>query len=532
MKRLLLVVALLLAVSLVPGAATAYQSPAAGRPSTELTHDEGPFRQVRGAHVDAMLSPALVLGAAGTSADGAPPRFQDPELLFSLDVGQDISYAGTGPEQLLWGPAAGAVTSDGTVWIADGADHRLLGYTTGGRQVAAVDLSKELVGIGDVEARGTQLVVLDIAAVVPEVLIVEPYVGEVIDRWPVPEGARLADGLSGVWVQPDGSVFAELEGGIDLRPVGLQADPTASATYNTEIGEVRITGSDHTLGGSASFLVNNHQLRVNVQNYIGTAQLIGATDSWIGLALDEVSQHPDGRIMADQTVRLIDPNGEQVGIARLPLSSFVVSVAEPVTVTPGGDIIALIPRSRRVDVVKLPVVDRLDPVLPSAAEISVALGAEDLSVGIESCVDRAVMRNTDVGYRTNSKYLSDTNINGACTYRTKPRYLGSAGTYSSVSYRWGGFDTVSNFNSHMSPATGKAGDITSGTEATCAYGVDCSGFVSRVWHGVSLHHVLSRQQQRVALSWLRQPSRVRHLRQTGESRDPLPVLLGKRLLRV
>jgi len=213
----------------------------------------------------------------------------------------------------------------------------------------------------------------------------------------------------------------------------------------------------------------------------GTAQLVGATDSWMALALDEVSQDADGRIVADQAVRLINPSGEQVGVARLPLSSFDVSVAEPVTVTPGGDLIALIPRSKRVDVVKLPVVDELDPVLPSALKTSVALGAEDLSVGIESCVDRAVMRNTDVGYRTNSKYLSDTNINGACTYRTKPRYLGSAGTYGSVSYRWGGFDTVSNFNSHMSPATGKAGDITSGTEATCAYGVDCSGFVSRVW---------------------------------------------------
>jgi hypothetical protein len=47
------------------------------------------------------------------------------------------------------------------------------------------------------------------------------------------------------------------------------------------------------------------------------------------------------------------------------------------------------------------------------------------------------MRNTDIGYRTNSLYHSDTNINGACTNGTKPRYLGGPGTYGSVSYKWG-----------------------------------------------------------------------------------------------
>lgn len=92
------------------------------------------------------------------------------------------------------------------------------------------------------------------------------------------------------------------------------------------------------------------------------------------------------------------------------------------------------------------------------------------------------MSNTDSGYRNNSKYLSSTNITGTCSGRVKPRYLGGAGTYSSVSYEWGGFNTVSQFNSAMSPGTGKAGNITDDAGSlTCAYGVDCSGFVSRVW---------------------------------------------------
>lgn len=94
------------------------------------------------------------------------------------------------------------------------------------------------------------------------------------------------------------------------------------------------------------------------------------------------------------------------------------------------------------------------------------------------------MASRDSAYRSNSKSLSETNITGSCSGRKKPHYLGSAKTYSSVPYKWGGFDSVSSFNSHMSPKTGRAGDVSSGDTLSCAYGVDCSGFVSRVW-GVS-----------------------------------------------
>lgn len=91
------------------------------------------------------------------------------------------------------------------------------------------------------------------------------------------------------------------------------------------------------------------------------------------------------------------------------------------------------------------------------------------------------MASRDSAYRSNSKSLSADNITGSCSGRKKPRYLGSAGTYSSVPYKWGGFDSVSSFNAHMSPKTGRAGDVSSGDTLSCAYGVDCSGFVSRVW---------------------------------------------------
>jgi hypothetical protein len=67
-----------------------------------------------------------------------------------------------------------------------------------------------------------------------------------------------------------------------------------------------------------------------------------------------------------------------------------------------------------------------------------------------------------------------------------PRYLGAPGTYPSVSYDWDGFETVSGWNSYM--GSGKqAGHINeTATTNDCAKGVDCSGFVSRVW-GLASH---------------------------------------------
>ena len=55
------------------------------------------------------------------------------------------------------------------------------------------------------------------------------------------------------------------------------------------------------------------------------------------------------------------------------------------------------------------------------------------------------------------------------------------GYQTGVAYKWGGFDTIANFDSKLSQDY-TAGDVTGTTcVADCATGVDCSGFVSRCW---------------------------------------------------
>ncbi len=48
-------------------------------------------------------------------------------------------------------------------------------------------------------------------------------------------------------------------------------------------------------------------------------------------------------------------------------------------------------------------------------------------------------------------------------------------------YDWGGWDSVSGYNGYMDPGTAQAGDINTAGVESCSKGVDCSGFVTRVW---------------------------------------------------
>ena len=86
-----------------------------------------------------------------------------------------------------------------------------------------------------------------------------------------------------------------------------------------------------------------------------------------------------------------------------------------------------------------------------------------------------------------SKELNSYHINDPrqeCTTRTKPRYLGAPGLYSSVPYAWGLADDIDDFKGFMDGGENGffAGDIDDPNPSNCGRGVDCSGFVSNAWH--------------------------------------------------
>jgi hypothetical protein len=149
-------------------------------------------------------------------------------------------------------------------------------------------------------------------------------------------------------------------------------------------------------------------------------------------------------------------------------------------VAPDGNVYALVTRPDQADVVRLEFTQRLKPILPAADTLG-AQAAPDLIPAVACSRTRDQMINTAWTYVNNQAYLTTTNLNGSCSGRIKPHYLGStAGYYSSVPYCWGGWELPADFNYNMSRGY-VAGDLNDSRISACPHGVDCSGFVSRCW---------------------------------------------------
>jgi hypothetical protein len=201
-------------------------------------------------------------------------------------------------------------------------------------------------------------------------------------------------------------------------------------------------------------------------------------------------------LFVDQTVQHFSSNGALLGVARVPLGERYTYVRNGVSMGPDGNVYALITRPDRADVVRLHFARAVKSIVPDseAAPESPAGWASpegqvadpqsySITTQATACRSRDDMINTAWTYVNNRTWLTTANLNGSCSGRIKPRYLGNTAAYfNSVPYNWGGFVTVSGFNSNMVQGL-LAGHIPLNDDVIrgCASGVDCSGFVSRCW---------------------------------------------------
>ena len=128
---------------------------------------------------------------------------------------------------------------------------------------------------------------------------------------------------------------------------------------------------------------------------------------------------------------------------------------------------------------------RPEPKIPK--EMLTKLTLDELTTGV--CRTRDKVIEDAVAYLNNKIYLSSSSIknDAKCPNRIIPPYIVTekeeAKSYPSVSYNWGGFDTIAEFNKKILTVKMKAGNVN--TQQTpllsCAAGVDCSGFISRIW---------------------------------------------------
>jgi sugar lactone lactonase YvrE len=255
------------------------------------------------------------------------------EVVFSVLVGgEGVHYEGLDvPETLPWGPAAFTVAPDGTFWIADSVKNRLLHYNQEGEDLGAIALAGLVVGIGDVAASSSEVLALDIAAQIPKVLRLSQG-GEVLAEYDLPAGLRLENGLTGIDLGQTGEILVELEGGGRMFQL-----IDAQGEYRPEELE------GYAYGGGFTYLGAN------------------ADGSFYVTGEEVISSSP---IQVNQTVRYLDGDGEQLGIARAPLAEQLVYVAHSLAVGPDGAVYALITRSESVDIVRLNFYTELEPLQP------------------------------------------------------------------------------------------------------------------------------------------------------------------------
>jgi hypothetical protein len=430
----------------------------------------------------------VILALMVTTGSASYPDANTPEIVFIIPVGQDgVKYDGERPEMLTWGPTAFAIAPDGSFWIADTVGNRLLHYSPQGEALNTIDFNDhQVVGVGDLEITASNILVLDIAAVMPRVLRLSPD-GELLASYQVPKELDLANGLSGIAVGEQGQVLIEREGGAfvsqlidadgEVAPVALDGYIQRGRLYSASAPDL-----DAVAATRGYIIADSKRIEMNVTHSLGGLRLLSVNaDDDFYVVVDEVAI-VNSRVQVDQTVRHFNAAGELLGLARVPLAEQYTYVAHGLAVSPDGRVYALVTRPDRVEVQRLRFSRKLSPILPAASAGEKSLQNNEYNgAGVLSCVTRDSMISTALEYINNVKYLSLTNTDGACAGRGKPRYITGAGDYPSVSYDWGGWDTVSQFNGYMDPGTLQAGDVGTGTVESCSRGDDCSGFVTVVW---------------------------------------------------
>lgn len=410
------------------------------------------------------------------------------EVVFTIPIGENgIHYEGVSvPEMLTWGPAAFTIAPDRSFWIADTAGDRLLHYSPTGNLLGKIDLKDLIVGATDVEVAESGIWVLDQASMPPKAMRFAED-GAVLAKYDLPSGLHLEDGLTGIDLGDQGELLVEREGDAYVTQITnadgklVEIVTTNGYVHKGKPFAAHASGPNSTTPRGGTIIAGQLNIEVETENDLGGMQILGfgPQDDFF-VALEELVQNPDTGLQIDQTVRHYDESGKYMGVARVPITEQYTYVQQGIAISPDGSAYVLATRPDRAEVLRLVFTESLDSILFEPPGTSDFTDIHDENLGIEACVSRDTIINTASGYRNNSKYLSSTNTDGTCSGRQKPRYLGGAGTYYSVSYDWNGFDTVSGFNGYMYPNTYQAGDINTTSEG-CSRGVDCSGFVSRTW---------------------------------------------------
>lgn len=396
------------------------------------------------------------------------------EVVFNLPIGRSgLTYENEVPEMLVQGPSAIAIGPDGTFWIANPVDHTLRQYNSSGNTLNIIHTSSLAVGLTDICVTEKGIFILDAAALRPRVLHLD-FAGVVLAEYPSP--VTLESGLSGISYTSEGGLILEQEGGAYLTQL---IDPSGKITHITLAGypyngnlyrASRLEPRRDCCRGELKAGTRN--IEVVTPNQLAGMQIFHVDAGGdVYVIVEEMISSPE--IWVDRTVRRYNSDGQFLGLARVPLTQRYSEVPCDLAMGLDNKIYTILTLPDCIEVHRLSFSNHF----VRKAILSGTISPEQIPVSGDTISRNGIIANARA-YLDNSRYLNSTNISGSCSGRTKPDYLGNPGTYNSVPYDWGGWDTVSAFNSYMD-SNYKAGDVNSDGIEFCSRGVDCAGFVTR-----------------------------------------------------
>lgn len=410
------------------------------------------------------------------------------------DIG--IIYANVDtPEAQAWGPQGLFAIRDGYI-IPDNVSGKLVVMDNDFHTLRHIDVSTYTQGVTSLTQDNENLVILDSFSHQPRLTQLGQK-DNILNTHEVP----LINSLAPTGVKKDDSgIILEYGHGEVLYHVtqsnqSLGLIPVNQYSWNGKSYSVDEPTS--TFSHERTVHIGKNTGLIKVPNHLGLAQILGPDNTGgIFVLVEDVVIYP--MVEVEQSVWHFASSGDIISVMKVPLDEQFIKITNSVTLGHAKEPIALVTKRNELQIKNLvntihtTVIGRKSNQLPKEAEIANGIGqsrqglitvgtSNSCSYGSCKCLTPDEMVRNAQEYYATTAYISTASINNdtACS-RTKPTYLGSAGTYGSVSYDWGGWDTPAEFKVAMA-ANRKAGNSRNYGALQCSYGVDCSGFVTRVW---------------------------------------------------
>ncbi|MFC1878683.1 hypothetical protein ACFLZW_02100 [Chloroflexota bacterium] len=293
------------------------------------------------------------------------------EIVFSIPIGEGsiIQYSGGGNQEIN-GPTAIAVLPDGSFMILDFVGNRLLHYNISGALLEAIEL--EDLGIRtviDLRVNDNSLFLLEISyrnyAVHQLSLEGELITSEKIPHdYSIGKKAAIENGLTGFTVDCDGNILLEAIGQLyflaDIQINANLGDVTQWYSCNGKHYLVVYLGYRHP-NLYAGDIIYDTRLTTG---FGGLGILDVFQDGSIYVKRTDVVSGP--KINVDLTVHYIGADGNEQGVARVPLSELYYIITHNIAIGPEGEAYVLLPRPDSLDIVRLNFYKELAPLVPDA----------------------------------------------------------------------------------------------------------------------------------------------------------------------